>query len=126
MRLREHVPELQNYVCEKGVLTVDKINLTLKEIMKSLEGSYRGSYTYDILAGISASHSVLSYFYQDGRPEDVKKYKVIGVWHCWIFLSKNWRPEMDMETLAKLGYFILGPRRRNGPRKALSTDKIPP
>jgi hypothetical protein len=57
---------------------------------------------------LQAKTSKLTYFYQDGRPEEVKKYKAIGVWtYGSIFLQENWGPEMNMETVAEIGYFII-------------------
>jgi 20S proteasome alpha/beta subunit len=108
MRLRERGAKLEKELHEQASLSTDKINLIISEIMKSLEGHYSRMFAYDILTGISATHSILTYFYQDGRPEDVKKYKAIGGWQYGsIFLKKNWRSEMNMKTVAKLGYFII-------------------
>jgi 20S proteasome alpha/beta subunit len=103
MRFRERARDIGG-----TEISVDKINLMVGEIMRSLNGKY-GKYIYDIIAGVSITpRSILTYFYQDGRPEEIKKYKAIGVWQYGsIFLTKNWRPEMNMETVAKLGYFII-------------------
>jgi hypothetical protein len=71
-----------------------------------LQGRY-GSFNYDIMAAISATHSILTYFYQDGSPEEVKKYNAMGAWtYASIFLQENWHGNMDMETVAGIGYAI--------------------
>jgi len=76
--------------------------------MRSLEGRYGRSYIYDIIAGISAKDSILTYFYQNGTMEQVDKYKAIGnSTYGSIFLEQNWAERMDMETVAGIGYFII-------------------
>lgn len=108
MRFRQRAVEIEKEAREKYKVSTDKINLLVSEVMKSLEGRYGRMFTYDIMTGISAKHSILTYFYQDGRPEDVKKYKVIGASEYGsIFLQENWNENMNMETVAGIGYFII-------------------
>jgi 20S proteasome alpha/beta subunit len=107
MRLRQRAPEIEKEAREKKTISIDKINLIISEIMKSLEGRYHRM-TYDIMTGISAKQSILTYFYQDGSLEDVKTYKAIGNWTCGsIFVKENWDKDMDMETVAGIGYFVI-------------------
>ena len=108
MRFRERSPEIEKEALEKKKMKTDKINLIISEIMRSLEGRYGHRYTYDIIVGISAKHSILTYFYQGGQIEQVERYKAIGNWtYGSIFLRKNWHKDMNMETVAGIGYFII-------------------
>jgi hypothetical protein len=77
------------------------------EIMRSLKGKYQ-NFNYDIIIGISGKPSILTYFYPDGSPEEVKNYKAIGDWtYGSIFMQQNWHENMDMEAVAGIGYFII-------------------
>ncbi|MGA9171359.1 MAG: hypothetical protein WCF03_02845 [Nitrososphaeraceae archaeon] len=109
MRLRERAKELESNFNRKEKISIDRINLLIGGTMKSLEGHYGRNYIYDILAGISGmEHSELTYFYQNGSPEKVRKYKAIGVWtYGSIFLQENWDENMSMETVGGIGYFII-------------------
>jgi 20S proteasome alpha/beta subunit len=108
MRLRERSQEIEKEALEKKTMKTDKINLIISEIMRSLYGRYSNTHTYDIITGISAKHSILTYFYQGGQMEDVERYKVIGNWsYGSIFLKKNWHKDMNMESVAGLGYFVI-------------------
>ncbi|MGC1931117.1 MAG: hypothetical protein WA667_19280 [Candidatus Nitrosopolaris sp.] len=63
----------------------------------------------DVIAGIAAKpSSILTYFYRDGAPEEIINYKEIGnSTHGSIFLKENWHKDMDMKTVAGIGYFII-------------------
>jgi hypothetical protein len=78
--------------------------------MKALDSLYGRFYPFDVLAGISTTQgSRIKYFYQDGRHEDVKKYKAIGTGAPFgsIYLKRNWNSDMSMNQVAELGYFII-------------------
>lgn len=109
MRLRERATELEHNFQRKEKISMDRINLWISDTMRSLKGHYGMNYTYDILAGMSGmEHSKLIYFYQNGSPEEVRKYKAIGAWtYGSIFLQENWDENMSMETVAGIGYFII-------------------
>jgi 20S proteasome alpha/beta subunit len=107
MRLRARAPELHKEYLEKKIIRSDKINLMIGEIMRSLKGKYQ-NFNYDIMIGISGKPSILTYFYPDGSPEEVKDYKAIGDWtYGSIFLQQNWHEDMDMKTVAGIGYFVI-------------------
>ena len=107
MRLSERRKELEKEFYETEKISTDKINNIIIEVMKSLRGYHSGN-EYDMLVGISAKPSVLTYFYQDGRPEEVRGCKAIGDWtYGSVFLNENWDEDMDMKTVAGIGYFVI-------------------
>jgi 20S proteasome alpha/beta subunit len=88
---------------ERVPMKTDKINLKISRIMRSLEGPYGRSYTYDIITGISAKPSILTYFYQGGQPERIERYKAIGNWQYGaIFLERNWHKDRTWKLLQEL------------------------
>jgi hypothetical protein len=59
-----------------------------------LDNHYGNFYKFDVLVGVSTNEGAkLRYFYQDGRPEIVDKYKAIGNGAPYgsIFLKAHWR-----------------------------------
>ena len=62
------------------------------------------------MVGVSTNEGAkLRYFYQDGRPEIVDKYKAIGNGAPYgsIFLKTHWRKDIIMDEAADLAYFII-------------------
>jgi hypothetical protein len=108
MRLRPRISELEEEFHKKNKVSTDKINLMIIEIMRSLKTHYNNQ-TYDVIAGITGKPtSTLHYFYQEGFPEEITTYKEIGnSSHGSVFLQENWDDDMNMETVAGIGYFII-------------------
>jgi 20S proteasome alpha/beta subunit len=66
---------------------------------------------YDILVATQPPDkpSTLKLIQGSGTPYTIKNYQVIGSGSPYgqVFLKKRWRPEMTMQQVAELGYFII-------------------
>jgi hypothetical protein len=77
MHLREYAVELDKE--KKTSVRLDELSLRIKDIIRVLDNHYRNFYKFDVLVGVSTNEGAkLRYFYQDGGPEIVDKYKAIG------------------------------------------------
>jgi hypothetical protein len=77
------------------------------EILRTLKTHYGD--VYDAIVAITTKpSSVLTYFYYDGAPEEIKTYKEMGSYtYGSIFINENWDEHMNMVTVANIGYFII-------------------
>jgi 20S proteasome alpha/beta subunit len=108
MHLREYAVKL--YEEKKEAVRLDELSLRIKDIMRVLDNHYGKFYKFDVLAGVSTNDGAkLRYFYQDGRPEIVDKYKAIGngAPYGLIYLKTHWRKDIIMDEAADLAYFII-------------------
>lgn len=66
---------------------------------------------FDVLVGIAYTDrdSTLTYINAFGLPNTISSYQAIGIGarYSKAFLEKLWVPEMRMEQVAELGYFII-------------------
>ncbi|MFL6472680.1 MAG: hypothetical protein ACJ71H_17740 [Nitrososphaeraceae archaeon] len=105
--LREYGVETQN---KQHGIRVDELTIRIRNIMRSLDAHYGSHYNFDVLVGISTSvDSKVMYFYQDGRPEYIKRYKAIGSGSPFpaIYLKKHWHENITMDEAADLGFFAV-------------------
>lgn len=108
MHLIEYSVELDKE--KKSSVRLDELSLRIKDIMRVLDNHYRIFYKFDVLVGVSTNEGAkLRYFYQDGRPEIVDKYKAIdnGAPYSSIFLKTHSRKDITMDEVADLAYFII-------------------
>jgi 20S proteasome alpha/beta subunit len=81
---------------------------------RSLNKDYaevREGQVFDVLIGIRPTEgpSVLQYVYPFGFAEPVPRYRAIGHGRDFgsILLKRLWKPEMTMEQVGELAYFII-------------------
>jgi 20S proteasome alpha/beta subunit len=104
MRLREYTAE----PVEKRN-RLDQLLIRIKEIMRTSDNHY-SSFKFDVLVEVSTSLGTeLRYFYQDGSPEIVDKYKAIGSGapYGMVYLKTHWWKDIFMDEAADLTYFII-------------------
>jgi 20S proteasome alpha/beta subunit len=105
--LREYGVEMDK---KKEEIRTDELSIRIREIMRALDSHYGNYYKFDVLAGISTNEgSKIRYFYQDGRPEKVKRYKAIGSGSTFpeIYLKKHWHDNITMDEAAQLGFLAV-------------------
>jgi 20S proteasome alpha/beta subunit len=110
-RIVEYMTGFRNTYKEYPSIT--NIYSQIEEISHRLSETYRQD-SFDLLVGVSSERSPdnraqLRYFYYDGTMEPVFDYKVIGTGAPYgaIFLKQNWAPDLTMEQVAELGYFVI-------------------
>lgn len=105
MRLREFTAEP-----EEKRRRLDQLWIRIKEIMRSLNQQY-SQHEFDVLVATNlvVPHTILRYFYQDGRSEQIEKYKAIGAGAPYgqIYLETLYREDLTMHQAAGLAYFIV-------------------
>ncbi len=107
MHLREYAVQLDE---ETKTVRLDELSLKVKDIMRVLDNHYGNFYKFDVLVGVSTNEGAkLRYFYQDGRPEIVDKYKVIGngAPYGLIYFKTHWHKDITMDAAADLAYFVI-------------------
>jgi hypothetical protein len=99
---------------QQKVMDIDDFIAEIETQTVSLNQTYRSRIageTFDVLVGIKTTNqgSVLEYIPENGVAEVVRKYWVIGHGDPYgsIFLKELWRPDMTMQEVAELGYFII-------------------
>jgi 20S proteasome alpha/beta subunit len=100
---------ITQHVMESGGITLNPFVFKTSELLEKLNNRFHREENFDALIGIGNEPSSLRYFYPDGRMETVTTYKTIGSGTPYgsVFLKKLWHPEMNMEDVAELGYFII-------------------
>jgi 20S proteasome alpha/beta subunit len=101
--------EITQHVIESGGITLYPFISKTSELIENLNNRFRRDESFDALIGIGNEPSRLRYFYPDGTMETITTYKTIGSGTPYgsVFLKKLWHPQMSMESVAELGYFII-------------------
>ncbi len=92
--------------------THESLELKLSEFTQNINNRFHLHYSgFEVLAARQqpGAATVLTHFNQDGLPDTILTYKPIGSGAPYgsIFLKQIWKPEMSMEQVAELGYFII-------------------
>jgi 20S proteasome alpha/beta subunit len=100
---------ITQHVMESGGITLNPFVFKTSELIEKLNNRFHRQENFDALIGTGNEPSSLRYFYPDGRMETVTSYKTIGSGTPYgsVFLKKLWHPQMSMENVAELGYFII-------------------
>lgn len=105
---------IANYVSTQRSGNVDTFISEIERVTRELNLNYRdvlGGQVFDVLVGIKTQDAggLLQYILPRGFAEPVRRYKAIGHGEPYgsFFLKQLWRPNMTMEQVAELGYFII-------------------